>query len=563
MRIYKNGEITIPQDLNLTELLHRSAGKELVDSHLVAKDSLTNRSLTIGELRSRAGRIANGLQRHYHPPDQSRWAIILPNSVDFVELFHAVLWLGGAACPINHALNAAEIGHALTSSRPHYVLAYGPALEKVLQAVEAAERHFVETSVVWERPAVITVIQKSPGYKHLPDDFLAETTLPIPHYPDTSTRLASIHLSSGTTGKPKGVELSHLNYVANCYQLYHHDPPQWQASLRHVAYTPYVHIAQTMPAVFFGPWTGMMYHAMPSFDLETYGKLVESNQATNHLAVPSIALMLATSDITRKYDFSQSRFLTVGQLSMDGAQMSNLLSRAPWRLSTLYGMTEAAPYIAYQKAHQDLPVGVTGQLLPNIEVVLKDEDGNDAPAGGPGELWVRGPNVTRGYAFNAAATAAAFPLPGWYNTGDVCTISAAEGGWLSVVGRTKELIKYQGFQVSPVELETHINAHPLVADAAVAARLDPTRTNELPTGYVVLHHDPLLGARPDADRRAALRDIHAAVDALVSGYKKLRGGVWEVTELPRNPTGKLLRAKLHDYRTGLCSLDEENRLARL
>jgi 4-coumarate--CoA ligase len=313
-----------------------------------------------------------------------------------------------------------------------------------------------------------------------------------------------------------------------------------------------------MAAIFFAPWTGMMYHAMPSFDVETYGKLVESNQSTNHLVVPSVALALANTDVTRQYDFSQSKFITVGQLSMDEKQISRLLSRAPWKLITLYGMTEAAPYVAYQKLHEELPVGAIGQLLPNIEVMLKKDNGEDAPEGGPGELWVRGPNITRGYAFNEEATKAAFPLPGWYNTGDVCTIS--KEGWLSVVGRTKELIKYKGFQVSPTELEAYLNSHPLVADGAVGAVFDKSQLTELPTGYVVLKKDVDLS---DEDKKRALSEIHLAVDVMVSGYKKLRGGVWEVNELPRNPTGKLIRPKLRDYRTGLCSLSQDHRLAKL
>lgn len=558
MRIYQNGSIDIPRDLNLTEMLHTSArGRKLMDSHLVAKDSLTNRSLTIAQLRSRAGRIAHGFQKRYQPSDQSRWAIILPNSVDFVELVHSVLWTGGIACPINHALVMNEIAHALTISRPNFILVYGREFDKVSAAVRVAKEQLSKDGGAWKMPRVVTVIDRVKGYQHSPDDFWEPTSLPIPHHDDTSIRIATIHLSSGTTGKPKGVELTHMNYVANCHQLYEHDPAQWPASARHIAYTPYVHIAQTMPAVFFAPWTGMMYHAMPTFDVETYAELVESNQPTNHLLIPSVALALIDTDLTQRFDFSQSKSVTVGQLSMDEDQIARLLSKAPWTLVGLYGMTEAAPYIAYQKINEKLPVGVTGQLLPNVQVMLKQENGEDAPEGGPGELWVRGPNVTRGYVLNESANKAAFPLPGWYNSGDVCTIS--KEGWLAVVGRTKELIKYKGFQVSPVELETYLNAHPCVADAAVGATFDSAQLTEVPTGYVILKDS----ARSEDEKKRALRDIQGAIDSQVSGYKKLRGGVWEVTELSRNATGKLLRAKLPNTKTGLSSLSGGHRMAKL
>ncbi|KAH7080779.1 AMP-binding enzyme [Paraphoma chrysanthemicola] len=558
MRVYQNETIDIPQDLSLTELLHQSAGgRKLLDSHLIAKDNLSNRSLTIAELRNRAGRIAHGLLERFQPLDQSRWMILVPNSVDYVELVHAILWSGGIACPVNHALVMTEIAHAMIITRPHFIFVYGSELEKVTEAVRLAEKRFVGLKIQWERPQIITVIKRVSGYVHSPDDIIGENILGIPHYDDTSTRLATIHLSSGTTGSPKGVELTHFNYVANCYQLFAHDPSQWPASARHVAYTPYVHIAQTMPVVFFAPWTGMMYHAMPTFDIETYAQLVESNQSTNHLLIPSVALELATSDITIRYDFSSSRSFTVGQLSMDEEQIAKLVSRAPWRIINLYGMTEAAPYVAYQKLEDTLPIGTIGGLLPNLQAMLKKENGEDAPEGGPGELWVRGPNITRGYVFNEGASKAAFPLPGWYNTGDVCTIS--KEGWLAVVGRTKELIKYKGFQVSPVELETYLGAHPLVHEAAVGGRYDATQLTEVPAGYVILK-DPALSAE---EKKLALMELHATVDRQVSGYKKLRGGVWEVSELPRNATGKLLRAKLHEARTGLCSLSYGHRLAKL
>jgi acyl-CoA synthetase (AMP-forming)/AMP-acid ligase II len=129
MRVYSSGSIEIPKDLNLTELLHTTAYPNIPESHLIAKDSLTNRSITLGELRQRAGRLARSLQSHFHPEDQARWAIILPNSVDYMEIFHAVLWTGGVGCPINHALKPAEIGHGLVASRPHVIISYGAVVE--------------------------------------------------------------------------------------------------------------------------------------------------------------------------------------------------------------------------------------------------------------------------------------------------------------------------------------------------------------------------------------------------------------------------------------------------
>lgn len=561
MRTYASQNIDIPRDLNLTELLHTSV-TPLPESHIVAADSLTNRSITLGELRDRAGRIARGLKETLSQPDQSRWAIVLPNSVEFLELFHAILWTGGVACPINHALKASEIGHGLAVSRPHYVIAYGPMISAVHEALDVAAKDLHGQGVRWERPPVFSAVERRKDVKHIPDDFIAPTRLPIPHWCNTSERLASIHLSSGTTGRPKGVELTHYNFVSNVLQLVALDRKRqmFNPSSRTVAFTPWAHIAMTTAPLFLGPYTGMFHHAMPQYNIDNFGELVASTQATSFQGVPSVVLALANSDVTERYDFSKAQIINIGGAPLKPDQISRLLSRAPWRLVQAYGMTEAAGYVAYQEFDELVPEGCTGKLLPGIEAALKKEGTTeDAPRGGPGELWLRGPNMTRGYAFNPAANREAFPVDGWYNTGDVCRIDPQ--GRVSVVGRTKDLIKYKGFQVSPAELEKIINSHPGVREAGVGALWDESQLTEVPTAWVVMKDGDSM-RRDEVMQR--LRDIQSAVDEQVSGYKRLRGGVWAVDRLPRNATGKILRRDLVRMTDGLCSLKDGRRfVARL
>lgn len=561
MRIYKDKQIDIPKDVNLTEFLHTTA-VPLHPSHLIAKDSLTNRSLTIGELRLRAGRIAAGLVKSFSPKEGDRWAVIVPNCVEYIELFHALLWTGGVGCPINHAIKAPELAHALLVSRPKYIFAYSESLPNILEAVKIATSQSRSSGNPWGSPEIMTVINRRPNYAHAPDDFLSSEILPIPHYQDTTKHLASIHLSSGTTGAPKGVELTHYNFVANCHQLFTHDKLQFHSNSRTVAFTPYVHIAMTTFPLFLGPWTGMLHHAMPApFNLEEFGRLVSSTRATSFQGVPSIALQFANSDITEKHDFSSAEVINCGGAAMNKETIERLCSRAPWKLMQVFGMTEGAPYIAYQKLNQKLPPGGIGNFLPGIEALLKiSGTSEDAPVGGPGELWVRGPNITSRYCgVSDESNAKAFPVQDgsqWYNTGDVCTID--KDGIVSVVGRTKELIKYKGFQVSPTELESHLNAHPQVVEAGVGTIWDESQLTELPTAYVILEDSVNQG-----DVTRVLKTIHQHVDDLVSGYKKLRGGVWRVSRLPKNATGKITRKELRDHLTGECSLNNVAVKARL
>ncbi|KDN71924.1 putative AMP-binding enzyme [Colletotrichum sublineola] len=558
MKTYTSRPINIPRDLNLTELLHTSAAS-LPESQVIAADSLTHRNISLGELRDRAGRIAKGLKDALDPPDQARWAIALPNSVEFLELFHAILWTGGVVCPINHALKISEIGHGLAISRPHFVVAYGPMMAAVREAVDEAAEELGAQDILWERPLMMSTVKPCRGARHIPDDFMASTRLPIPHWPDTGMRLASIHLSSGTTGKPNGAKLTHFNFVSNVMQLValDRDRQMFNTSSRTVAFTPWAHIAMTTAPVFLGPYTGMFHHAMPQYDIEDFGRLVESTRATMFQGVSSVMLALANSDITERYDFSHAQTIVVGGTPLKPEQLSRLMNRAPWRLVQAYGMTEAAGYVAYQEHDEDVPDGCTGKLLPGIEAALKREGTtDDAPPGGPGELWLRGPNITPGYAFDPDAKQAAFPVEGWYNTGDVCRID--EHGRVWVLGRTKELIKYQGFQVSPIELEQIINSHPYVREAGVGPLWDESQLTEVPTAWVVLKDD---GRAAREEVVTKLRDIQQAVNEQVSGYKKLRGGVWAVDEIPRNATGKILRRELVRKVDGLCSLEQPGRVS--
>ncbi|KAK2748116.1 hypothetical protein FQN57_001240 [Myotisia sp. PD_48] len=544
MRIYKAGDIEVPGDLNLTELLHSSAQSQLPGSHLIANDCLTGRSITLDGLRDRAGRLAAGLQANFNPVDQSRWALVVPNSVNYIELFHTILWVGGVGCPINWALKPAEIAHAFIVSKPHFVFVYGPAVSKVREAITIASDTARKNNLDFDIPRIITVLG---DLKDNPDieQFLAPTRLPIPHFSNTRERLASIHLSSGTTGNPKGVALSHFNYIANVLQLVKHDPAKFNENVRMVVFTPFVHIANTTIPLFVGPWTGMLHCIMPSYDIETVCRMIQDNKADSVQGMGPIVGSFANTDVSERYDLSSLRSF-VGGVAIAESGYKKLLSKGNWKGVKLYGMTEAAPYVVFQKLDEILPWRKIGGLLPGIECVLRIEDGTkDAPEGGPGEMWIRGPNVTSGYVFNEEATKSAFREGGWYNTGDVCTFTP--DGLLEVVGRTKELIKYQGFQVPPTELDAYVKAHPAVLDAACAGIWDAKRLTELPAAYVVLQPE----IKTTEQKIQALKDVRQMVDSKVSGYKKLRGGVWEVSEVAKNATGKIVRRQLGDHKTGI------------
>lgn len=560
MTIYEPEQtITVPTDLNLTELLNASARSPLPEDHIIAKDDIENRLITISQLRSSAGRLAHGLSTTYpaNASSQQRWAVILPNSICYIEVCHAILWLGGIFCPINHALKPLELGHALAVVKPDVIIVYADILDKLLEAATIAD----ELVRDWTYPHIITAIDSglvSVQYPSL-DSFRFIQELPVPHYTDTRTRLASIHLSSGTTGKSKGVGLTHYNYVANVHQMFAHDPDHWTAEEKIVSFTPFVHIANTTIPLFLGPWTGMCHLIMSQFDVEACCQLVQDEKATAMQLAPRMAVLLADTDLAQRYDLSSVRYMTIGGLPLTREKYHKFLAkgRGRWKTVQLYGMTEAAPYVSWQKVGERLELGQIGSLLPGIQARLCGEDGKDVKKGGPGELWIRGPNVTVGYVDNAEATAAAFRDGGWYNTGDVCTFT--EDGVLRMVGRTKELIKYSGFQVAPAELESYLNDHQSIQECAVAATRDKASRTELPTAYVILK--PQIKRRQDKQR--VLKDIYEFLEDKVSGYKKLRGGVWEVSQLPKTGKGSVIRNRLSECCTGMSYMPQPQDRAKL
>ena len=557
MRVYKaEQDIDIPTDFNLTQLLNSTfqPPHQPNTSPTIAHDDIESRTLSHQQFRNTAGQLAQGLVKAFQPRDQSRWAIILPNSVAYLEACHAVLWLGGVFCPINHLLTAHEIGNALAIVRPEYIITYDQSLARLKQGIILTQTQHPS----FKPPSIIIGLGRNTSHPSL-HSYLSSTSLPIPSNKDTRQRLASIHLSSGTTGNSKGVALTHYNYIANVLQMTAHDPDRWKQGDTIVAFTPFVHIANTTIPLFLGPWTGACHVIMAKYDLEQLCALVQKHKASAMQCTPAIAVAIANTDLCKRYDLASVRHMVVGGLPLPREVYERFLSKGNWKTIQLYGMTEASPYVVWQKQDETLPVrGQLGKLLPGMSARLCDETtGQDVKLGEAGELWIKGPNVTSGYVDNPTATAAAFKPGGWYNTGDVCTFSPE--GYLTIVGRTKELIKSSGFQVAPTELEGYLNGHPAIADVAVGAIVDKERMTEVPTAYVVLKPE-IMGWE---GKIRALKEIQHALDGKVSGYKKLRGGVWEVKVLPRTSTGKFVRRRLAEGKTGLSSFDEVVKKSKL
>jgi acyl-CoA synthetase (AMP-forming)/AMP-acid ligase II len=264
------------------------------------------------------------------------------------------------------------------------------------------------------------------------------------------------------------------------------------------------------------------------FDFEAFLAMIQRYRATHTIVAPPVALAIAAHPLVDRYDLSSLRTFGVGAAPLGADTEQRCADRLGCEVGQGFGMSEASALIAVGPL--DAPRrGSVGRLVPNTEArVVDPESGADVPAGRTGELWIRGPQLMRGYRHRPEATAATIDAGGWLHTGDLCYFD--EDGYLYVVDRLKELIKYKGYQVAPAELEHLLLTHPAVADAAVVPRPDP-EAGEVPVAHVVLRGEATAGELLDY---VALR---------VAPYKRLREV--RITEaVPRSPAGKLLRRVL-------------------
>jgi acyl-CoA synthetase (AMP-forming)/AMP-acid ligase II len=342
--------------------------------------------------------------------------------------------------------------------------------------------------------------------------------------------LAVLPYSSGTTGLPKGVMLTHANLVANLAQIEAQlDFDEHEVFL---ACLPFFHIYGMQLMMNVGLRTGATVVTMPRFDLEQFLALTQEHRVTRLWTVPPMVLALARHPVVDEYDLTSVRSVLSGAAPLGAELAAEAGARIGIPVVQGYGMTELSPVSHAPLWHDPRPATV-GLLVANCEArVVDPESGVDLGVGEDGELWIRGPNVMKGYLNNPSATAATIDTDGWLHTGDIGHVD--DDGYWHIVDRVKELIKVKGFQVPPAELEALLISHPAVADVAVIGIPDE-EAGERPKAFIVL--------KPGAEATAS--ELQEFVAEHVAHYKRL-GEVAFVDAIPKSPSGKILRRLLRD-----------------
>ena len=323
--------------------------------------------------------------------------------------------------------------------------------------------------------------------------------------------------------------LSHRNLVANTIQT--NAAQNYSDDESALAVLPFFHIYGMQVLMNCLLAAGVTIVTMRRFDMETALCLIQEHKVTRFFAVPPIVLGFAKHPAVEKYDISSLRQVFSGAAPLGGELANEAARRIGCPVVQGYGMTELSP-VTHLTVGSDYKSGSSGVAIANTECRVVADDGNDVPPGEVGELWIRGPQVMKGYLGNDKATADCLDKEGWLRTGDLSRID--EDGHMFIVDRLKELIKYKGFQIAPAELEALIISFPEVADVAVIGVADE-ESGEVPKAFVKLQQ----GQSLDAEQ------LKARLEPELASYKRLHE-VEFTDEIPKSASGKILRRLLRD-----------------
>lgn len=482
----------------------------------------TGRTITYAELPALVARAAAALQQLGIAKGHV-CAIFAPNVPEYLIAVLALARVGAVVTTASPLYTSADLLKQLKSSEARLLFTVGPLAPIWHEALEGTG---VELVVTFDEPPSGPSPRRAIPFSALVADAREPTHVDID--PDD---LVALPYSSGTTGLPKGVMLTHRNIVANILQI------DAAGHYRHgedvtIAFLPFFHIYGLTAIALLGLWSGATLVVVPRFELEPYLNLVERHRATLLHVVPPVVVALAKHPAVASHDFSSVRKLFSGAAPLGADVTEQCTRRIGCVLQQGYGLTETSPAaLITSEDPAAIKPGSVGVPVASTEARVVDPDtGRDVAPGADGEIWLRGPQVMRGYLNRPGDTRAVLDDDGWFRTGDIG--HADLDGHFFIVDRLKELIKYKGMQVPPAELEAVLLSHPAVADAAVVP-LEDAEAGEIPRAFVVLKGT------------ATAEELMAHVASRVASYKKVRRLEF-IDAIPKSASGKILRRVLRD-----------------
>ncbi|GAB9465119.1 hypothetical protein Gpo141_00002537 [Globisporangium polare] len=511
--------LAIPQDKTLWDFLELHArGSE--NAHAPAFIcSVSERQVSFSQMLAQAQQVCAGL----HARGIRKGDVVIVHSINCIEypvVFLALNRLGAICSPTSPMFNAQELYDQVDLAKAKAIISHKAFAPIAMEAAKLAgiDRGHVYTMAQAPDVSVDLVTIES----------LIAKNLPMPALPRIDPHaVVFLPFSSGTTARPKGVELTARALLAIAIDFsFLEQPSQFNLGL-----LPFFHIMATM--VFHACiYKGKAVVVLPRFEPEHFLNVVEKFKFKKILVAPPVVLFMAQHPMVKKFDLSHLKQIACGGAPL-GIEIETLTEKTLGvTILQGFGMTELSGAVTYSTPTSKRS-GSAGQLIPNAVMKVKSlTTGEELPSNQQGELLFKTPQLMKGYLNNPEANEASFSADGFLHTGDIGYID--DDGFVFIVDRIKELIKYKGHQVAPAELEDVLNNHPSVADSCCVRGFEFATSEEIPKAYVVLKHAPEDGT---------MQSILDFVASKVAPFKKVRE-VEFIDVIPKSLSGKILRREL-------------------
>ncbi|OAL33389.1 hypothetical protein AYO20_07400 [Fonsecaea nubica] len=539
-------------DIDILTLIYESPEAWTTDSTILhAEAALPSNSVTKAQARTYTKRLTHVFRHQFgigaSGPGKDVVVCISSGQVLLPNIFYGVIAAGGVFSAASSSFTPFELARQVKQGKSNLIVCSSDCVEVAVRAAKECnvplDRVLVLESMGGKR--VLQDVERK-GRNFLQEGWKKEEELDWERITDKKIleqRVVCLLYSSGTTGVPKGVNISHLNLVSEglipqymireSFIRIRRRDPSFNLEYRTLAHLPAAHIAGCQgyfvnPSIAGGP-----VYWMPKFDFPKFLEYCKKFHITQFFTVPPIYLLIAKSPLVTD-QFAHMVHAVSGAAPMGAELQAMAEKKLGCQISQVWGLSETTGAVTGMPYDQDDKTGSISPLLPNIRMRIVDDDENDVEEGSEGELIVQGPMITTGYWDNEAATRDSFSKDGqWFKTGD---IGLCRDGMFYVVDRKKELIKYKGLQIAPAELEALLISHPLIQDAAVIGVPEPGGFgNEIPRAYVV------------ADKsKVSEEEIKDFVKRNLALHKQLRGGVVYLDAIPKSASGKILRKDLRE-----------------
>ncbi|VUC25687.1 unnamed protein product [Clonostachys rosea] len=548
MPIQSRWAISVPE-VSLPEWVFGSSFNILPDFKVfLDADQPDTNYLTFSDFRLISKRVALGLQNAGLRPGD-RVLFYAGNSIYFPIIFMGIIMAGGIFTGASPLFGPAELGYQLRDSGACFLVAQD---SRIKVALEAAAKVGLSARRVYcfdgSFPPTTENTSRPRDVKHWSQLLAGPVEANRFHWVEPANpreATCCLNYSSGTTGPPKGVEITHYSYVANgeaytSMEMKKHSSRSQVGANTSICFIPMFHAAAQTTFAVNNPKMRITTAVMASYKLDKLLSHVEKFKVTTLVVVPSVVLELSRSSLTTKYDLTGVEDIICGTAPL-APDLAREVERKLWPngsnfITQGWGMTELTCSGALWSSDDKEKSSAVGELVPNASIRIKDGDEEIFEPNKPGELWFSGPTVMKGYWQNPNATKATIVEEKgirWLKTGDIGYVDKyGPGAKIHIVDRAKELIKVRGFQVSPSELEGVLLSRADIVDAAVVGIL--VNSEEVPRAYVVRNSS------------VTEQEIMEWMESRVAKYKRLRGGVAFVHTIPRTQSGKIIRRHLRE-----------------